>query len=88
MLQVSSQLFKICLICLLRHNNDLQDAASKGVLIEERSVSLATILELFAPHFRVLIPALLEPGGEMEASQVNKKSNIFLTVKFYCVLFF
>ena len=47
-------------------------------VVEVRSVSLATIMKvtrsagvLLAPHLHVLIPALLEAGGEMEASQLN-----------------
>ena len=47
-------------------------------VVEVRSISLATIMKvtrsagvLLAPHLHVLIPALLEAGGEMEASQLN-----------------
>ena len=47
-------------------------------VVEVRSVSLATIMKvtrsagvLLAPHLHVLNPALLEAGGEMEASQLN-----------------
>ena len=56
----------------------LLESGLASSVVEVRSVSLATIMKvtrsagaLLAPHLHVLIPALLEAGGEMEAGQLN-----------------
>ena len=56
----------------------LLDSGLASSVMEVRAVSLATIMKvtrsagkMLSPHLHILIPALLEAGGEMESQQLN-----------------